>query len=166
VALSSVFESIAETYRPVAEDLGQHFDAMIQPGLCVFGDLALLTQVMANLIDNALHHTPTGSRVQLDLFATPDGIVGRVSDSGPGIPVEARDHVLRRFVRLDSSRATPGSGLGLALVAAVADLHGIRLVLGDGAPGLVVELAFPVSEHAPPAPIYDLRHCAVRPSVI
>ncbi|WP_445146316.1 sensor histidine kinase [Dyella sp. Tek66A03] len=166
VALSSVFESIAETYRPVAEDLGQHFDAMIQPGLCVLGDLALLTQVMANLIENALHHTPTGSRVQLDLFATPDGIVGRVSDSGPGIPVEARDHVLRRFVRLDSSRATPGSGLGLALVAAVADLHGIRLVLGDGAPGLVVELAFPASELAPPAHIYDLRHCAVRPSVI
>ena len=149
VALSTVFETIAETYRPVAEDLGQYFDATIQPDLQVHGDRALLTQVLANLIENALHHTPAGSRIQLDLLVMPNGIVGRVRDSGHGIPAEARSRVLRRFVRLDSSRATPGSGLGLALVAAVADLHDIRLVLGDAAPGLLVELVFPASGQAP-----------------
>ena len=149
VALSTVFETMAEIYRPVAEDLGRSFDASIQPGLHVYGDHALLTQVLANLIENALHHTPVGSRVRLELLMTSQGIVGRVIDSGHGIPAEARGRVLRRFVRLDSSRATPGSGLGLTLVAAVADLHDIRLVLGDAAPGLLVELVFPVSGQAP-----------------
>jgi signal transduction histidine kinase len=136
--LTGVFEAMAETYRPVAEDLGQQLSARIEPGRRLRGDRVLLTQMLANLIENALHHTPPGSDIHIELR----GAVGRVIDSGPGIPAEARERVLRRFVRLDSSRSTPGSGLGLALVAAVADLHGIRLTLGDAGPGLAVELAF------------------------
>jgi len=139
--LSEVFDTLAETYRPVAEDLGQHLSARIESGRHLRGDRILLTQMLANLIENALHHTPPGSRIELSL----QGSSGRVTDTGPGIPAEARERVLRRFVRLDSSRSTPGSGLGLALVAAVADLHGIRLVLGDAMPGLVVELGFPAA---------------------
>jgi len=141
--LTALFDVLAETYRPVAEDLGQHFSSHIEPGQRLHGDRALLTQMLANLIENALHHTPTGARIHLDLRGMPDRIVGQVIDSGPGIPADARERVLRRFVRLDSSRSTPGSGLGLALVAAVADLHGIGLTLGDAHPGLAVELAFP-----------------------
>ncbi|WP_266160279.1 sensor histidine kinase [Dyella silvatica] len=143
--LSAMFDTIVETYLPVAEDHGQHFAAQIHPGQRLRGDRALLTQMLANLIENALHHTPSGSRIDLTLQATPDALIGRIADTGPGIPAEARERVLRRFVRLDSSRSTPGCGLGLSLVAAVADLHGIRLKLDDAQPGLLIELAFPKS---------------------
>lgn len=141
--LSGLFDAMAETYRPVAEDLGQHFSAHIDSGQRLSGDRALLTQMLANLIENALHHTPSGSHIRLDLRAGSTRALARIADTGPGIPAEARDRVLRRFVRLDSSRSTPGSGLGLALVAAVADLHGIGLALGDAQPGLSVDLVFP-----------------------
>ncbi|MFC5740402.1 sensor histidine kinase [Dyella tabacisoli] len=141
--LSATFDSIVETYLPVAEDRGQQLEACIQPGQRLRGDRALLTQMLANLIENALHHTPPGSRIDLALQATPHALTARISDTGPGIPADARERVLRRFVRLDSSRSTPGCGLGLALVAAVANLHGIRLKLDDARPGLLIELGFP-----------------------
>jgi signal transduction histidine kinase len=143
--LSALFDTLAETYRPVAEDLGQQLSADIEAGRHLRGDQVLLTQMLANLIENALHHTPTGSCIHLDLRSTAHHLIGRVTDSGPGIPEDDRERVLRRFVRLDSSRSTPGSGLGLALVSAVADLHGIQLSLGDARPGLVVELSFPLA---------------------
>ncbi|WP_266169492.1 sensor histidine kinase [Dyella subtropica] len=141
--LSSVFDVIAETYRPVAEDRGQQLQAQIATGSRLRGDRALLTQMLANLVENALHHTPPGTHIRLALQAAHGHLIGRVVDTGPGIPTEAREKVLRRFVRLDSSRSTPGCGLGLALVAAVADLHDIQLTLGDAQPGLQVELRFP-----------------------
>ncbi|AIF47365.1 sensor histidine kinase [Dyella japonica] len=143
--LSALFDALAETYRPVAEDLGQHLSADIDANQHLRGDQALLAQMLANLIENALHHTPAGSRIHLDLQGRAGRLVGRVTDSGPGIPAGDRERVLRRFVRLDSSRSTPGSGLGLALVSAVADLHGIQLSLRDAQPGLVVELSFPLA---------------------
>ena len=143
VDLSQLFADIAETYRPVAEDRGQRLQASVLAGQRLHGDRTLLAQLLANLVENALHHTPPGSRITLGLAPTPHGLVGRVEDDGPGIPAAARTRVLGRFVRLDSSRSTPGDGLGLALVAAVADLHGIRLTLGDAQPGLRVELRFP-----------------------
>jgi signal transduction histidine kinase len=143
--LSALFDALVETYRPVAEDLGRQLSADIAPGRRLYGDQALLTQMLANLIENALHHTPAGSPIHLDLQGKAGRLLGRVSDRGPGIPAEARERVLRRFVRLDSSRSTPGSGLGLALVSAVADLHGIELSLRDAGPGLVVELSFPLA---------------------
>lgn len=143
--LSALFDALAETYRPVAEDLGQQLSAHIDAGQHLRGDQALLTQMLANLIENALHHTPTGSRIHLDLHSDANRMIGRITDSGPGIPTHDRERVLKRFVRLDTSRSTPGSGLGLALVSAVADLHGIQLSLGDAQPGLVVELSFPLA---------------------
>ena len=142
VDLSQLFADLAETYRPVAEDRGQQLQASVPTGHVVHGDRALLTQMLANLVENALHHTPPGSRITLGLSSTPHGLVGHVEDNGPGIPAAARPRVLGRFVRLDSSRSTPGDGLGLALVAAVADLHGIQLTLSDAQPGLRVELRF------------------------
>ena len=142
VDLSQLFADLAEIYRPVAEDRKQQLLSNVCGGQALHGDRALLTQMLANLVENALHHTPPGSRIALGLAPTPHGLVGHVEDDGPGIPAEARTRVLGRFVRLDSSRSTPGDGLGLALVAAVADLHGIRLTLGDAQPGLRVELRF------------------------
>lgn len=140
--LSELFVSMAEVYRPVAEDAGRSVDAKIQPGLAFKGDRALLTQMLANLIENAIHHTPTGTRITVSLMQTMQGVVGCIEDTGPGIPSGDRKRVFNRFVRLDSSRTSPGSGLGLALVAAIAELHRIPLTLLDRQPGLAVEIRF------------------------
>jgi signal transduction histidine kinase len=141
VDLSSIFETIAETYAPVAEDHGKVLVAEIAPGIRTRGDPDLLTQMLANLVENAIRHTQTGSTVRLSLEED-DKPIGTVVDDGPGIPEEARKRVFDRFYRLESSRATPGNGLGLSLVAAVAQLHELEVELGDAQPGLHVSLRF------------------------
>jgi len=144
VDLSALFESIAETYTPVAEDRGQSLLTAISAGVTVRGDRELLTQMLANLVENALRHTPPFSVVRLSLDKSATGPVGVIVDNGPGIPEEAHGNVFRRFFRMEASRTTPGNGLGLSLVAAVADLHGIAVELGDSKPGLGVTLRFPL----------------------
>lgn len=139
VDLSALFDSIVETYATVAEDRGQALTGQVAPDVTTWGDQELLTQMLANLVENALRHAPAGARIAVSL----NDRVGVVADDGPGIPVDEREKVFRRFYRLESSRSTPGSGLGLSLVAAVAELHGIRVALGDNAPGLTVTLSFP-----------------------
>ena len=98
--------------------------------------------MVANLLENAVRHTPSQSRIWLTLRPGHNGVVASVADSGPGIPSDERDKVFERFYRLDSSRTTAGNGLGLALVAAVAVLHGIGISLADNQPGLKVVLNF------------------------
>lgn len=142
IDLSAVFQSIAETYAAIAEERRQSLTAAVDPGIQVRGDRELLTQMLANLVENALRHTPEGTKVTLGLTSGRTGPVGFVADSGPGIPAAAREKVFRRFFRLEESRSTPGSGLGLSLVAAVADLHGIAISLIDNEPGVRVELDF------------------------
>ncbi|HUZ62609.1 MAG TPA: HAMP domain-containing sensor histidine kinase [Acetobacteraceae bacterium] len=141
--LSELVLRLADAYGPSAEDAGHRMDVAVAPGVRVFGDADLLGQMLANLIENALRHTPAGSRIALRLEPRPSGPRLVVADTGPGIPAEKRAHVLGRFVRLDASRGTPGTGLGLALAKAVANLHGITLTLADNAPGLRVILDFP-----------------------
>lgn len=140
VDLSALCQKLCETYAPVIEDGGRQFSCAIAPGLSVRGDPDLLTQAVANLIENAIRHTPVGSRVCLSLAEATGATSITIADNGPGIPPEARGAVLGRFARLDQSRSSPGHGLGLALVAAVAELHGATLHLGDNRPGLTVEL--------------------------
>jgi signal transduction histidine kinase len=140
--LSALCQSIVQTYEAVAEDGGRILRAEIAPGIRVCGDRDLLTQMFANLIDNAICHTSAGTRVELTLKQGHSGPVACVSDTGRGIPYEDRDKVLRRFYRLERSRSTPGSGLGLALVAAVAEIHGIAVTLAGNQPGLEVTLDF------------------------
>lgn len=147
VDLSQLFDSIGQVYEAVAEDRGQILAASIAPHIEYRGDRELLTQMLANLVENAIRHTSPGSRITLDLAMGPHGPLGVVSDSGPGIPATDRDKVFQRFVRLEPSRTTAGSGLGLALVAAVADTHGIALALADNRPGLRVELDFSPQDH-------------------
>lgn len=142
INLSSVFQSIRDAYSAVAEDRGQTLITAIDPDVQVRGDRELLTQMMANLVENAIGHTPPGTRIELSLRNEPLGPVGMVADTGPGIPAESRDKVFRRFFRLEQSRSAPGSGLGLALVAAVAGIHGIAITLADNEPGLKVVLDF------------------------
>jgi signal transduction histidine kinase len=139
VDLSAVVATVAELHASTALERGQVLVADIASGVTMQGDRELLTQMLANLVENAIRHGRADGTVTLALHD--DGIT--VSDDGPGIPAEARDLVFRRFHRLDAARATPGSGLGLALVAAVAGLHGIGIALEDAMPGLRVRLALP-----------------------
>ncbi len=122
--LSTLVMSVAEAYAPVADEAGRPFVIDVMPGLALNGDPALLGRMLANLLDNALTHGAGAIHVSLAA-----GSVLVVSDEGPGVPVEKRDAVLERFVRLDRSRGTPGTGLGLALVKAAAQAHGGSVVL-------------------------------------
>ncbi|HEV2539646.1 MAG TPA: ATP-binding protein [Frateuria sp.] len=145
VDLSDLLDRLVGDYAPLMEDQHRGLRTLLARDIRVLGDRALLTQMLVNLIENALRHTPPGTPVALTLERQPDGCRITLDDAGPGIPMEARSRVTGRFVRLDAARSTPGSGLGLALVAAVADLHGATLTFGDAAPGLRVQLDFPPS---------------------
>jgi signal transduction histidine kinase len=103
------------------------------------GDPALLTQMLANLVENAVRHGRAGGHILLGVSATDI----TVADDGPGIPPDQHERAFRRFGRLDAARSTPGSGLGLALVRAVATLHGMAITLENAGPGLRVRLALP-----------------------
>jgi signal transduction histidine kinase len=146
VDLSEIFGRVADAYVAVAEDRGQSLTAAIAPGLAIGGDRELLAQMLANLVENAITHTPSGTRIRIELARPGGTITGRVADDGPGVPPEARQKIFQRFYRLEASRTTPGSGLGLALVAAIAELHRIALEVGDNQPGLAVVLRFPTGD--------------------
>lgn len=143
VELSRVLERVGEAYRAVAEDEGKAFVASIEPGIQVVGDQDLLMQMFANLVENAIRHTPQQTHIRLLLRSMEGRILAEVTDSGPGIPEDQREKVFERFYRLDASRSTPGHGLGLSLVLAVANLHGIQLTLEDNLPGLRAVIRFP-----------------------
>jgi len=147
--LGTIAADIAELYGPVAEERGIAMRADAIKGLVV-GSRQLLFQAVSNLVDNALKHTPQGGEISLSVTRAGPSINLVVRDNGPGIPEADRQRVLEPFVRLDNSRSTPGSGLGLALVAAIARLHGARISLADNQPGLVVTLAFPVAYQGKP----------------
>ncbi|WP_460448564.1 sensor histidine kinase [Alsobacter sp. SYSU BS001988] len=141
--LSDVFETVCDAYGAVAEDHAQRFESRIEPGVMHVGDRELMTQMLANLVENALRHSPPGAAVRVELARSEAGRpVGMVSDNGPGIPPDERDKVFRRFYRLERNRTTAGNGLGLSLVAAVAELHGLAVKLEDNAPGLRVRIRF------------------------
>lgn len=144
VNLAQLAQDVVELYEPLAEEKDVVLTCRAESEMMVRGDRHLLFQAMANLVDNAVKYTPAHGcvTVALTMAAEPYGVELAVSDSGPGIPEDSRDAVLDRFVRLDSTRSTPGNGLGLSLVKAVARLHGARLVLGDAHPGLEVKLQF------------------------
>jgi signal transduction histidine kinase len=139
VDLSAIAQSVAEVYAPAAEERDQSIATAIAPGIAMTGDPALLTQMLANLVENAVRHGRAGGRISIAVNAT--GIT--VADDGPGIPPDQHERAFRRFGRLDAARSTPGSGLGLALVRAVATLHGMAITLEDARPGLRVRLALP-----------------------
>ncbi len=142
VGLSDLLGQLAEMYRPAAEDGGQVLLAGIEAQATVLGDAELLTQMFSNLIENAIRHTPRGTRIRIELQRRAGTILAAVSDDGPGIPREEHAQVLKRFYRLSNSRAAPGHGLGLSLVAAIAALHRAQLTLADLDPGLRVGAAF------------------------
>jgi signal transduction histidine kinase len=128
-----LLDDLAELYEPACEDAGLGFSYDIAKGTDILADRGLLSQAVSNLVENAIKYTPSGGRIHLELKKTKNGRVAiSVTDNGPGIPAADRNRVKERFVRLDKSRTLPGSGLGLALVDAVADLHRAEFVMDDG----------------------------------
>ena len=136
VDLGRIVSDLAEVYEAVAAKRDQHFEALATPTEPVAGDRDLLFRALANLVDNAIKYTPIGGRVCIRLCPGEQGPEIVVADSGPGVPAEARQKVFRRLFRLEASRTTPGSGLGLSLVAAVARVHGFAINLENNHPGL------------------------------
>jgi signal transduction histidine kinase len=143
VDLTILARDVVELYEPVAHEKDQQLIAAIDADVTAMGDRHLLSQAFANLIDNAIKYTPAAGRIEVALRATPAGAAFSIADNGPGVPTEYRDKVLERFFRLDPSRSTPGTGLGLSLVAAVVELHAANLLLEDNRPGLRITIAFP-----------------------
>ena len=145
---------MAELYEPASEEKGLEFSAEIERGLMISGNQPFLAQALANIIDNAIKYTPTGGAVMLRARRRSSGeIEYSVTDTGPGVPEGDRERVIERFVRLDNSRTEAGSGLGLALVGAVMEAHGGRILLDEGpgeyggfGPGLRVALVLPAAE--------------------
>jgi signal transduction histidine kinase len=142
VNLQDVATDAVQTYIAVAEDRRQQVRADLGVPATVQGDRELLTQMIVNLIENSIRHCAAGTQIAVGLAYEDGQAVLSVSDNGAGIPPQERDKVLRRFYRLETSRTTPGSGLGLALVKAVADLHGAALELANNDPGLRVTVRF------------------------
>ncbi|TPL96393.1 HAMP domain-containing protein [Mesorhizobium sp. B2-3-11] len=142
-----ILRTIAEVYTDVAEDDGK---SLLPPRLeettgRIHGDRELLTQMVANLVENTLRHCPPGTSIKLSVTRQGDRVLASVADNGPGIPAGECEKVFQRLYRLDHSRSTPGSGLGLSLVRAIADLHGATITLEDCRPGLAVVVSFPLA---------------------
>ena len=141
VDLAELVARVADAYRPDIESSGRRLAAKLTP-LTVEGDAGLIAQAVANLVENALRHTPMGTGIELRVEPLGGAPSISVIDDGPGIPEAMRDMVLQRFVRLEASRTTTGSGLGLAIAAAIVKRHGATLQLADAAPGLRATIVF------------------------
>jgi signal transduction histidine kinase len=146
VDMGEILASLNDTYGPVAEDHGHELILEVPSDgrFRLQGDRALLTQMLANLVENAIRHCVRPATISMGARGDSDGaLVTYVSDTGPGIPADEREKVFRRLYRLEKSRTTDGSGLGLSIVKAIEDLHHATIRLADNGPGLLVEITFP-----------------------
>lgn len=144
INVQAVVENVAELFADVAEDNGQKLSLSPSEGhdFILEGDKELLTQLVVNLVENAMTHCPVGAQIELSLSATDTSRTLIVADNGPGIPKDEREKVFRRLYRLDKSRHSPGNGLGLSMVKAIADLHGIETTIEDNNPGTEFRLSW------------------------
>jgi signal transduction histidine kinase len=147
VEASAIIATVAELYEPLAEERQQSI-SLHGCDFTLHGDRELLIQMLGNLVENACLHTPHGSRINFGATVSSELVTFWVQDDGPGIASEDHERVFRPFYRLDASRTTPGNGLGLSLVAAIAERHGGRVVMSDADPGLRIEVRIP---QRPPA---------------
>jgi signal transduction histidine kinase len=149
VDIAPMLADVAELYEPLVEEAGGAITVDVQGDCRVTGDSQLLAQVVSNLLDNALKYGAVADGPPLHIAVaagrTGDMVEISVADNGPGIPEDQRARALERFVRLDTSRTRPGSGLGLSLAVGVARLHGGEFRLEDNAPGLRAVLVLPAS---------------------
>ena len=143
VDLSAVAAEVWDLYDPLAEDKGLIIEAHITPGLTILGDRNLIAQVLSNLLDNAIKFCSAGDRLTLTLTPDSDRILMRVADTGPGLPEDLKPEAFDRFTRAERDRSTPGHGLGLALVRAIAARHGASLTLPATDKGFALEIRWP-----------------------
>lgn len=143
IALRPIIENIFEAYDAVAADNGQTLSITLSNDLgSVWGDRDLITQALANLVENAIRYCPPGASIALRGSLSDGRTTIAVADDGPGIPDDEKIRVFDRLYRVEKSRSTPGNGLGLSLVKAIVDLHGASITLEDNKPGLIVRIAF------------------------
>jgi signal transduction histidine kinase len=140
--LTRIALTVVDAFAPSAEDSGQSLRLEEEGEQIVVGDCELLTQMLVNLVENALRHAGDRARIVVRTGQDESGATIEVVDNGPGVPERERERIFDRFYRLEHSRSSPGSGLGLALVAAVARLHGAAVRVRDANPGLDVQVAF------------------------
>ncbi|MCD2179315.1 sensor histidine kinase [Rhizobium sp. C1] len=135
--MKQIFENVAEIFSGVAEDNGQTIHLIATPvgAFPIEGDKELLTQMTVNLVENAINHCPEGTRITLSLERQGRAFAAIVADNGYGIEEGEREKVFRRLYRLDKSRNSPGHGLGLSMVKAIADLHRLTIKIEDNRPG-------------------------------
>ncbi len=138
--LADALRETAESYQPVAEEKGIALKWSAERHATIVGDRQLIVEALVNLVDNAVKFTPGGGQVRIELQGSPSQPIIVVADSGPGIAANEQPTVFKRFHRGDSSRTTPGSGLGLSLVAEIMRLHDFSVVIGDNRPGCRIEL--------------------------
>jgi signal transduction histidine kinase len=142
VDFSQLVASLAEVYQPVAAEQGKQLSTQVAPEVQVRGNRELLAQMISNLLENAIEHTPGGTSISMELNADQDRPRLVVADNGPGIPAEEGQRIFERFYRLDRSRAQPGNGLGLSLVKSICSLHGFSVRLRPGgSPGARFEVS-------------------------
>jgi len=142
--LGGLLRDLHEMLEPVAEDLGHRLSCRAL-SMTVSGDRDLLGQAITNIVENAFRHCPVPADIRLSLEALPGQALLTVTDNGPGIPATEQEAVFRRFYRLERSRNSEGSGLGLSLVAAIVRLHGGSVELADAKPGLIVRIRLPLA---------------------
>ena len=145
---SVLVADVAEAFGPSIQDDGKFLKTLVEEEVTLVGDRELLTQVLANLLENSIRHTGAGTAIEVKLVSTPDEVHLIVADNGPGVPAQLREKLFDRFYRPEASRTTPGSGLGLSLVKAIANLHNARISLRDNRPGLLFEFQFPKAREA------------------
>ncbi|MFO1248635.1 MAG: ATP-binding protein [Alphaproteobacteria bacterium] len=144
--LGPLLVHMAELFGAVAEESGHQLETGALAEAVIRGDRELLVQLLSNLVENAIIHTPSGTRITLSLEVADGQAIVRVHDNGPGVPREEHDKLFRRLYRCEASRTRPGYGLGLSLVAAVAELHGARAQITErGGTGLCIEVVFPLA---------------------
>jgi signal transduction histidine kinase len=146
--LAPLLADLAELYGAAAEERDLRLETELPSELSSYGDRELIQQAVANLLDNAVKFSPEGGVLRLSAAPVPGGIEIAVADQGPGIPAADRERATERFFRGEAARSTPGSGLGLALVQAVAQLHGGTLRLSDASPGLLAVISLPGPDKA------------------
>ena len=156
VEASALIATIVELYEPLTEERMQSIVGRASEFI-IHGDRELLIQMLGNLVENACRHTPVGTRIEVGVTRSNGLVTLWVQDDGPGIPRDECDKVFRPFYRLDASRGTPGNGLGLNLVAAIADRHGGSVLLSDAAPGLRAEVCIPWHEPAADSHVRENR---------
>lgn len=141
--LSQLCQSVVDTFTPAAEDAGQDMQTQIAPGVMIHGDRELLTQALANLIENAIRHTPAGTTITLALGRDDYHVSVSIIDTGPGIAPAELPQVFQRFYRGTTATDLSGTGLGLSLVKAVAELHGGAVEAVNTGPGLTITVDIP-----------------------